>query len=553
MLTRLTVKNYALIDELDIAPGKGFNIITGETGAGKSILLGALSLILGQRADTQALLDKKQKCIVEGEFEIEQYHLQDFFARNDLDYASHTLLRREISSEGKSRAFINDTPVSVAQIKQLGSMLVDIHSQHETLTLANSVFQLSIVDTIAGHSDNVQSFKSDFKKYKTLCQELDELMERERNTKNDLDYFTFQFEELQAAALKSFEQEGLEGELKKQEHAEEIKSVLTKVSDLLEGNGQGVVEQLTEAKTALRQVEKFHGDIEKISQRLQVSFIELRDINDELQNIANATTYDQERVGQITERLDTINQLQAKHRVNSIEQLLVVMDELDARLQSISSAGVQLERLTAEKEKQFGMLSAQAAKLSAQRAKAIPGIEKSIKVSLKELGIPNGSLQIVLNKLEDEEMNSAGLDNIEFCFSANKGVDFKPLGKVASGGELSRLMLAIKALVAGNISFPTLIFDEIDTGVSGETAFKVGDMLERIATRHQVMAITHLPQIAGKGTQHFFVHKEVKGNKTVTRLRQLDNNERVVEIAKMIGGEKPSETAMDSARELLSH
>ncbi|MGI8893632.1 MAG: DNA repair protein RecN [Bacteroidia bacterium] len=552
MLRHLSVKNFSLINELEINFRDGLTIITGETGAGKSILLGALGLILGQRADTQALLDRTKKCVVEGTFEISEYNLSGFFERNDLDQSAQTIIRREINTDGRSRSFINDTPVNLSVLKELGSQLVDIHSQHETLTITSRSFQLQIIDALAGNKNAVAEIRIKFSELNELRKKLDELKAAEANSKNELDFISFQFDELEKANLHSGEREKLEEELQLLNNSEEIKSALNKCAFSMNGSEQNILSALAEVKNQLSVIGKYNPDINLLYQRIESSLIELKDITSEIEGTSEKVIFDPARIEEINERLSLIYHLESKHRVNSVEELLKLKDELSDKIYNINSYSEEIEKLQKTEQEQTINLLAKAKSVSGKRNKTIPVMEKEIKKSLQELGMPGGILKIELTA-EENNLSVDGIDDIKFLFSANKGINYNSIEKVASGGELSRVMLAVKSLVAKAIQFPTLIFDEIDTGISGETAFMVGKSLSGIAENHQVIAITHLPQIAGKGHSHYYVYKNVENGKTQTYIRALNNDERIVEIAKMIGGEKPSAVAMENAKELLNH
>lgn len=552
MLLRLSIQNYVLINELEVNFNTGFTIITGETGAGKSILLGALGLILGNRADTQALLDKSKKCIIEGEFAIADYRLKDFFYENELDYEIRTTIRREISPEGKSRAFVNDTPVKLDVLKDLGVRLVDIHSQHETLTLSNSSFQLSVVDAFAGNETTVTAYKTLFRDYNKVCSKLSELMETEKKSKADEDYFRFQFNELAEAKLLTGEKENLEQELKILNNAEEIKSALDSAANAISSGEENLLQQLSSVSSSLSSVAKFNSKIGEIIVRIKSAFVELKDISAELENMQEEIVFNPERIEIIEERLNLIYQFEQKHRVSSVEELIRLMGEFSEKLLGIEKLDDDIRKFEEEAAKIKTELSGLAGVLSKNRNEAAMKIEKEIKKLLAETGMPNAVLKIEIEKTDKEELNSNGYDTVRFLFSANKGIGYAELNKVASGGELSRLMLCIKSVIAKLTALPTIIFDEIDTGISGEVAFKVGNIIRKISTAHQVVAITHLPQMAGKGDEHYLVYKETLKNSTVTHLKKLNEEERITEIAKMLSGNKPSEVAIENARELLA-
>lgn len=551
MLKTISVQNYALIDKLEVEFTDGLTIITGETGAGKSILLGALGLIAGSRADSQALQDKTKKCVVEATFNIKGYSLKDFFLENELDYDVTTSIRREINPEGKSRAFINDTPVTLNQLKELAEYLIDIHSQHQTLTLNGSAFQLSVVDAFADHSSTTEEYAEGFKKYKTLEKQLKELTEKESQAKKDLDYFQFQFNELEDANLKSDQQLAMEQELEALNNAEDIKSTLSKAAHGLTGGEQNLLSSLSEIKIILSSIAKFKPEINDLSTRLSSSYIELKDISNELEALEQDIVYDPKRIEVLTEKLDAVYRLQLKHQVKTIEELIVIKDDLSNKLLDFSSLEAEIEKVNKELNMLQKALMVLAKKMSANRKKSIPKIEKEIASLLSALSMPNAQLKV--EHLESDTLGKDGLDKVNFLFSANKGSDFKELNKVASGGELSRLMLSIKSLIAQLTALPTIIFDEIDTGVSGDVADKVGSIMDKMATKMQVVTITHLPQIASKGQSHLFVYKEDKNNKTFSNIKRLTAEERVQEVAKMLSTGTPTAAAISNAKELLKN
>ena len=551
MLYHLSIQNYALIDELDISFSDGLTIITGETGAGKSILLGALALIIGQRADTGSLQDKTRKCIVEGTFKIKGYKLTNFFNQNEIDYADETIIRREINPEGKSRAFINDTPVTLNLLKELGERLIDIHSQHETLTLNDSSFQLELVDVYAGHQELLIAYKNEFKLFKQEQQKLNALIEKEVQSKKDQDYFQFQFNELEEANLKSGEQLEVEQELETLNNSEEIKSSLSKAHAALNGGEQNVLTTLTGVKSYVAGMAKYNTAIHELNERLSSSLIELKDIANELENVEQDVNYDPKRIEELNIRLDVIYRLQKKHNVQVVDELLDIKENLSKKLSDINSLETEIEKLKKYLSGLEKSLRQQAEKLSKNRLSAIPKIEKEIKKMLADLGMPNADLKIDHTLLPAQEFNSTGIDKINYLFTANKGGTLKELHKVASGGELSRLMLSLKSLIAQLTALPAIIFDEIDTGVSGDVANKVGLIMAKMAESMQVLTITHLPQIASKGNAHLFVYKEEKAKKTYSQIRKLNREERVIEIAKMLSTQNPSDAAIKNAKELL--
>lgn len=551
MLKHLSIQNYALIDKLEVDFSEGLTIITGETGAGKSILLGALGLVAGSRADTQSLQDKSKKCIVEASFNINDYALKDFFWANELDYEITTNIRREITPEGKSRAFINDTPVTLTQLKGLAERLIDIHSQHQTLTLNGSEFQLSVVDAYANHAASLAEYSTSFKLFKTLEKALTDLRARESQAKKDLDYFQFQFNELEDANLKPSEQLDCEQELETLNNAEDIKLNLSKAAAGLNGGEQNLLTSLNEIKGVLASLSKYKPEINELSIRINSSFIELKDIGNELENLEQDIIYDPKRIEILSSKLDTIYRLQQKHQVKSVDELIAIQDELSSKLLEFSSLETEIEKTKKEADAIRKSLLILAKKIAAARKKEIPKIEKEIASLLASLSMPNAKLKI--EHFETEIFSANGIDSVNFLFSANKGSDFKELNKVASGGELSRLMLSIKSLIAQLTALPTIIFDEIDTGVSGDIADKAGSIMNLMAKAMQVITITHLPQIASKGQTHLFVYKEDKSNKTFSNIKKLSADERVHEIAKMLSTGTPTAAAISNAKELLKN
>ncbi|MBI3503164.1 MAG: DNA repair protein RecN [Bacteroidetes bacterium] len=549
MLRHLSIQNYALIEKIEIDFPEGLSIITGETGAGKSILLGALSLIAGSRADSGTLQDKTKKCIVEGMFDIKNSSLENFFKQHELDYSEHTVVRREISPDGKSRAFINDTPVTLSQLKELSVCLIDIHSQHETLTLNESEYQLSVVDAFAGINDAIQKYKIEFKKYKEVEKKLAELTEKEKQSKLDADYWKFQYDEFEKLNLQPGEQEKSEQELKLLENAEEIKSVLEKIYDALNGGESTILSALNENKSQLSSISKLNSAYNELLLRISSSYVELKDIATEIENLSQKISFNPNRAEELTNRLDEIYRLQKKHRVNSVEELLDVKTNVKQKLKENSSLEIEINKLQKEAEIVREKLFALAKKISSDRKKSLPKLEKEVNALLASLAMPNA--QFRAEHLLLEMLTEHGIDKIRFLFSANKGIELKQISKVASGGELSRLMLSIKSLIAKNTSLPAIIFDEIDSGVSGGIAEQVGKLIFEMSKTMQVIAITHLPQIASKGNSHFTVFKQERAGKTFTQIKNLSKEERINEIAKMLSAGKPTETSMKNAKELL--
>lgn len=556
MLHHLSIQNYALIEKIEIDFPDGLSIITGETGAGKSILLGALSLIAGNRADSSALQDKTKKCIVEATFGIKNYSLKNFFKKNELDYVDETVIRREISPEAKSRAFINDTPVNLSQLKELSVCLIDIHSQHETLTLNEAEYQLSVVDAFAKTNDTIEKYKTEFRTYKEIEKKLTELLEKEKQSKLDADYWQFQFDEFEQLNLQAGEQEKAEDELKVLENAEEIKSVLEKISAALSGGDSStplgmtsILNSLAESKSSLASISKLNSAYNELLSRINSSYIELKDIANEIENLSEKVSFDPKKAEQLTNRLDEIYRLQKKHQVNSVEELLEVKVKVEEKLKSNASLEIEINKLQKEIEKFREKLFTLAKRISADRKKCLPKLEKEVSALLSSLAMPNAQFRVEHILLE--QLIEQGIDKIKFLFSANKGSELKEISKVASGGELSRLMLSVKSLIAKNTSLPTIIFDEIDSGVSGGVAEQVGKLISAMSDSMQVVTITHLPQIASKGNSHFTVYKEEKSGKTFTQIKHLNKEERVKEIAKMLSAGKPTDASMKNAKELL--
>lgn len=550
MLKRLSIRNYALIDNTEVEFPKGMTIITGETGAGKSILLGALSLISGQRADSSVLYDPSQKCFVEAEFNIEGYNLEEFFSTNELDFSLQTGIRREINAEGKSRAFINDTPVNLNVLKELTTKLLDIHSQHETLLLNREDFQISVIDSYAGHQGLLKEYKILFKEEGRLRQRWNALKaEQEKNLK-DKDFFEFQLAELVQLKLEDQDQTAMEHELQTLTHASEIAMVIEKTDFLINVSEQSIISQVNEALLSLGAVTSYYEPLSEIHERLKSCNIELKDISKELIHQSDKVTINPQREQEIREKLDLIYSLQKKHRVNTVDELIAIQQELETRISSITGADEELQDIEKQIEAILKKLNAAADEISANREKAIAKFEADMSRLLTEVSLPNAILKVERTDLQ--ALNVFGKDEIQFLFTANKGNEFRPLNKVASGGELSRLMLCIKALTASLMQLPTLIFDEIDTGISGEVAQKVGKVIQGLSQKLQLVTITHLPQIAGKGENHLFVYKETAGQRTISRIKLLDKEARIFEIARMISGESPSQAALQNARELLS-
>ncbi|MDN3586743.1 DNA repair protein RecN [Pedobacter aquatilis] len=549
MLQKLSIRNYALIDSLDIEFDKGLNIITGETGAGKSIILGALSLILGQRAESKYFFNQDKKCVIEGTFLLADEQLKESFDENDLDFFKESILRREISIDGKSRSFINDTPVNLSILKQIGEKLIDIHSQHATQEINNADFQLLMVDSLSNHNTLLAEYRLGFKTYKKDSALLKKLTEGANEARNKQDYEQFLFNELEQANLQPSEQEDLEMELEKLTHAETIKRALMNANALLTEAEPSAILILKEAQMQLQTVEKFDSSINLLYERLKSSLIEIKDVADEISIIENNTIHSSERLDIINQRLDLLYSLQQKHRLDSNLELIALKDQLEQNLNQLLSSDEQIEKLSKQIELLKINLTKQAKELSQNREKAIKLVQTKTEATLKQVGMPNAKL--VLTQTPLTELSKDGLDEISLLFSANAGQAPAPVNKVASGGELSRLMLSIKALLAKHTALPTIIFDEIDTGISGETALKVGEVISILGENMQVISITHLPQIAARGKSHYFVYKADDAGKTTTGIRKLKQEERVDAIAEMLSGKNPGASAIENAKELL--
>lgn len=549
MLQRLFIKNYAIIDELEIIFSDNLNVITGETGAGKSILLGALSLILGERADLNVLPDSRHKAIIEGIFKPSgKENIHQFFFENELDAEKEIIIRREINPSGKSRAFINDTPVNLQQLNQLGTLLVDLHQQFDTLQLNRADFQLEVLDALAGNLSLLKQYSELYTSYVLKQKELDSLREQYERNARELDYDQFLFDELETAGFKENELEQLEQEQQTIAHAEDLKSALSAVIAMLQDDESAVLSQLTQIQNRLDGISKYHAGIPDLLSRLSSSTIELEDIASELEHINDSASLDNDQINFIQERLDTGYKLLKKHIVHTTADLLKIKDELQRKLDNVQHAGEDLSRL--EKEKDVLLISVKdiAGKLSVSRTNVLKDFIKKTNELLAMVGMPNAQIKV---EVRQTDLNETGQDAVTFLFDANRSGNFQPVRKVASGGELSRLMLCIKSLIARSVSLPTLIFDEIDSGISGEAARQVGNIMQDLAKTHQVICITHQPQIAGKAHTHFEVFKENKNGKVKTGVRILSHEERVQTIAQMLSGDKPGKAALENAKELI--
>ena len=548
MLQALYIKNYALIDKLSIEFYSGFNIITGETGAGKSIILGALGLIIGQRADLSILRNKNQKCTVEASFFVKDYKLSPFFSENELDYDEQTILRREITPAGKSRAFINDTPVNLKTLRELALRLIDIHSQHQNLELGSRLFQLKLVDLVANNHALLADYQKQFQVYSLTKSQYASLASEADQAKKDLDYFQFQFNQLDEAKLKADEQEGLESEQNQLEHAEEIKVTFGQLSEELERDERGVLMRLKEQVNRLNKMNGYFSEAKTLHERLESCYLELKDIAEESADISERLEHDPNRIQLVAERLDLIYSLQQKFKVKTVEELLIVRQELENKIVQVTSFDEEITRLQGLIKEQGLQLNKLANELTKGRKAVATQFKESVVGILQKLGMPNADFQLDFAMLE--QLGVMGNDEVRFLFSANKSAEPQEISKIASGGEMSRLMLALKSLITDSKSLPTIIFDEIDTGISGEIAVKMGGILKSVSSKMQVINITHLPQIAAKGDHHFQVYKFDENEETFTSIRKLDADERIDELAQMLSG-GTSETAKETARELL--
>jgi len=550
MLTSLSIKNYALIDYLQVNFNNGFTIITGETGAGKSILLGGLSLILGKRADLNSLRDKETKCIIEANFDVTNYKLESLFKAEDLDFEPHTIIRREILPSGKSRAFVNDSPVKLSSLQALGERLIDIHSQHETLQMVDDDFQFQVIDALAQTQKEILEYSKKRSEYKILNKALDKLVAFQTEAIKEHDYNSFLLNELTQAKLKTGELETLEEELETLSNIDAIQEKLTASNQLLSDEQIGVLSGLTELKNTLKQLSVFSNKYEDLYNRANSSLIELDDVFSELETFQEDLEADPNRLQEVNGRLTIINNLFQKHVVTSIEDLIVIENKLSDKVLATENVDSDIEKKKSEILKVKQDLDAVSLVIHNKRQKAIPSLKEKLETILAQLGMPNAQFNIILSVSETYYAN--GKDVLDFLFSANKGGDFKPLKKAASGGELSRIMLAIKSILTQYIKLPTIMFDEIDTGVSGEISNKMADIMAKMSTTMQVFSITHLPQIAAKGHTHFKVYKEDVNEITTTNLIKLNHDERIVEIAQMLGGVDVSNSALAHAKELLN-
>ncbi len=558
MLQQLHIQNYAIIDSIEIHFSPHLNIITGETGAGKSILMGALNLILGERADTSVLADREKKCFVEGIFKTNHLPVKEFLRTNELDNDDELVIRRELAVNGKTRAFINDTPVTLNELKQLSSMLVDLHQQFDMQDLGNNDFQREVIDALAGNAKDIEQYQAVYKYYRSVLKELEVLKDEQAAANKEFDYNKFLFDELQEVNFSENEIENIDAEIKLINNAENIKAILSESYFELEESDQPIVQNIKSISNKLQSLESYHPDIASLSNRLQSVQIELQDIASEIGNINDSVIYDVEKINLLNERMAAGYRLLKKHGVTITSQLLEIKEQLETQLDKVTN----LQGEILKKEKQSKELYTEALKIgekiSANREKQLKPFEEKVNKLLKQVGMPNAKLKVDIQKTT--ALNLFGNNTIEFLFNANmpSGIEnnnqrFEPLRKVASGGELSRLMLSIKSLVAKSIQLPVLIFDEIDTGISGEAARQVGIIMKELSTAHQVISITHQPQIAAKAETHFFVYKEIKNDKIITSIRSLNGDERITTIAKMLSGEKPTAAAFENAREMIGN
>jgi len=550
LLTQLSIKNYALINELKIDFSSGLSIITGETGAGKSILLGALGLVLGNRADSSTLKDNSKKCLVEAKVSIANYNLREFFEEVDLDYEDHTIIRREILPSGKSRAFVNDTPVNLSILNDLRSNLIDVHSQHQTLSLSDTNFQFSVIDALAKNASKIESYKKGLIKLKNLKKQLEDLKTSQREANQQHDYNLHLFNELNDANLEIDEQEILEEKLEKLNNIEDIKINLSEALEISINEEIGLQTLLNTLENRLSKISSFSKEYKDLSDRITSVKIELDDIVSELEDENENVEFNPNEAEELNDRLQLIYNLQKKHYVNSNKELLEILEELSNKIIAVESSEEVINQKESEIKEVEQKLNDLAEKISKARQKVIPSLQSALQSLLSDLGMQNARFSIKVN-LKDSYFSN-GKDELQFLFSANKGGSFGELKKVASGGELSRIMLVIKKILSENISLPTIIFDEIDTGVSGEISNKIATIMQQMSKQMQVITITHLPQIAAKGNNHYKVYKEDINNTTTTNLRLLSPDERIVEIAEMLSGKEFSETAITHAKELLN-
>jgi len=550
MIRSLKIKNYALIENLEIDFSDGLTIITGETGAGKSILLGALGLIMGKRADTKVLYDGGKKCVVEGFFDISNYKLRSFFDANDIDYEEDCVLRRELTPSGKSRAFVNDTPVNLNILRQLCGALIDLHQQFDSLDIHKVSFQLRMLDALAANKDLLERFQELYRSWRQEKKQLADLLERDQNAAKEIDFLNFQMEEFREAKLAKGEQEALEAEQNKLTNAEDIKRILAEAFQRLSENEPSLVGQLEDVLHSVGSLKDFHESLPELFRRFEGLVLEVQDVAQEFEKIAAETEYDGERILEIQERLDLIYRLLNKHHVATVAELLAIQRDLQGRLDAFGDLSAEIEALEARVDEREAQMTKVAKELSRRRREVVPGFEKKVKKLLTQLVMEHAQFTVEIQGLD--EFSLTGLDEVHFLFSANKGSRLQHIKDVASGGELSRLTLVTKSLVAKAIPLPTLIFDEIDSGISGDVSLKMGAILRKLSNHHQVVSITHSPQIASKADAHYFVYKKLKNNRTITKVKLLSKEEEVRAIATMLSQSPPTASAIDNAKELLS-
>ena len=551
MLRSLYIQNYALIEKLDISFETGFSVITGETGAGKSIILGAIGLLLGQRADVKAIRQGASKCIIEARFDISAYNMRPFFEENELEYDTECILRREVQSSGKSRAFINDTPASLVQVKELGEQLIDVHSQHQNLLLNKEGFQLNVLDILAHNDVALEEYYSLYNEWRQIEHELSELVTLAEQSRADEDYIRFQLEQLEEAHLSEGEQEELEQEAETLSHAEDIKAGLYRVEQVFASDEGGLLSYLKDSLNTLNNLQKVYQPAGELAQRVESTYIELKDISQEVSSQGESVEFNPARLDEVNDRLNLIYSLQQKHRVQTVEELITLTNEYRNRLSTITSYDERIAELTIRKEAQFKKVKKQAEVLTKARATAAREVEKQLAARLIPLGMPNVRFQVEMGLKKEPGMQ--GEDTVNFLFSANKNGMLQSISSVASGGEIARVMLSIKAMIAGAVKLPTIVFDEIDTGVSGEIADRMADMMQDMGdSNRQVISITHLPQIAARGRAHYKVYKKDSDTETNSHIRRLTNEERVEEIAHMLSGAPLTEAALSNAKSLLT-
>ncbi|WP_373732584.1 DNA repair protein RecN [Bacteroides heparinolyticus] len=551
MLHSLYIQNYALIEQLDINIDSGFSVITGETGAGKSIILGAIGLLLGQRADVKSIRTGASKCVIEARFDISAYGMQPFFEENELEYEAECILRREVSVSGKSRGFINDTPASLVQMKELGEQLIDVHSQHQNLLLNKEGFQLNVLDILSHNDEILYAYQGFYREWKQVQQDLAELVAQAQRDRADEDYIRFQFEQLEEARLVAGEQEELEQEAETLNHAEDIKAGLYRVGQMLHSDEGGLLSGLKECLNTMHGLQSVYPVADELVERLDSTYIELKDIAQEVAGKEEQIEFNPARLDEVNERLNLIYTLQQKHQVSTVDELLRLTDEYAARLSAITSSDEQIEELKEHCEALYHKVQKQAALLTETRMAAAREVEKQMAARLIPLGMPNVRFRVEMG--ERKEPGMYGADTVNFLFSANKNGTLQSISSVASGGEIARVMLSVKAMIAGAVKLPTIVFDEIDTGVSGEIADRMADIMQEMGEQNrQVISITHLPQIAARGSAHYKVYKQDNETETNSHIRRLTDEERIEELAHMLSGATLTEAALNNAKALLN-